>query len=150
MSLHFELSEEHQLVEKTVRDAMQPWVARRAELREMTKRAEMPEELWKTFAELGLLGCLIPEEFGGNGMGLVAQALGFESVTAAGLSPNVLLVNCMDAACATGEAESGPLWLQFDRSVKLAFRVPPSVLTAACYCTEHWMTPLACPTCWRI
>jgi alkylation response protein AidB-like acyl-CoA dehydrogenase len=99
MSLDFELSEEHQLVEKTVRDAMAPWVERRAELREMTKRAELPEELWQHFAELGLLGCLIPEEYGGNGMGLVAQALGFESVTASGISPNVLLVNCMDAAC---------------------------------------------------
>ncbi len=99
MALDFELSEEHQLVEKTVRDAMKPWVERRAELREMTKRAELPEELWKDFAELGLLGCLIPEEYGGNGMGLLAQALGFESVTATGLSPNVLLVNCMDAAC---------------------------------------------------
>jgi acyl-CoA dehydrogenase len=97
--LDFELSEEHQLVEKTVRDAMKPWVERRAELRAMTKRAEMPEELWKDFAEIGLLGALIPEEYGGNGMGLVAQALGFESITALGISPNVLLVNCMDAAC---------------------------------------------------
>jgi acyl-CoA dehydrogenase len=99
MSLGFELPEEHQMVEKTVRDAMAPWVARRAELRELTRRAEIPEELWKDFAELGLLGALIPEEYGGNGMGLLAQALGFESVTACGLSPNVLLVNCMDAAC---------------------------------------------------
>ena len=101
MSMDFELSEEHQLVEKTVRDAMAPWVGRRAELREMTKRAELPEELWKDFAELGLLGCLIPEDYGGNGMGLLAQSLGFEAVTAMGLSPNVLLVNCMDAACLT-------------------------------------------------
>lgn len=99
MSLDFELSEEHQLVEKAVRDAMAPWVERRAELRAMTKRAELPEELWQTFAEIGLIGCLIPEEYGGNGMGLLAQSLGFESVTAVGLSPNVLLVNCMDAAC---------------------------------------------------
>jgi acyl-CoA dehydrogenase len=99
MSLGFELSDEHQAVERTVRDAMVPWVDRRAELREMTKRAELPEALWKDFAALGLLGCLIPEEYGGNGMGLVAQSLGFESVTACGISPNVLLVNCMDAAC---------------------------------------------------
>jgi len=31
MSLDFELSEEHQLVEKAVRDAMAPWTQRRAE-----------------------------------------------------------------------------------------------------------------------
>jgi alkylation response protein AidB-like acyl-CoA dehydrogenase len=65
--LNFDLSEDHQQVEKAVRDAMLPWTKRRAELREMTKRAELPEELWKDFAELGLLGCLIPEEYGGNG-----------------------------------------------------------------------------------
>jgi hypothetical protein len=41
MALDFELSEEHQLAEKTVRDAMLPWTERRAELREMTRRAEL-------------------------------------------------------------------------------------------------------------
>ena len=44
----------------------------------------MPEELWQDFAKIGLLGCLIPEAYGGSGMGLVAQALGFESITALG------------------------------------------------------------------
>ena len=67
MSLDFTHPEEHQLLEKAARDAMAPWVERRAELREMTKRAELPEELGRPFAELGLLGCLIPEEYGGNG-----------------------------------------------------------------------------------
>jgi len=99
MSLDFDLSEEHLLVQKSVSDAMRPWLDRKVELREMSKRCEFPHEMWKDFAQVGLLGCLIPEEYGGNGMGLLAQSLGFETITAMGLSPNALLINCMDAAC---------------------------------------------------
>ncbi len=99
MPLDFDLSEDHLLVQQSVTNAMRPWLERKHELREMTKRNEFPQEMWKDFAQVGLLGCLIPEQYGGNGMGLVAQSLGFEAITALGLSPNALLVNCMDAAC---------------------------------------------------
>ncbi len=99
MSLDFELSDEHELVRHSVTEALRPWQDRKAELRELAKTSRFPEEMWKDFARVGLLGCLVPEAYGGNGMGLVAQALGFEAITAMGLSPGALLINCMDAAC---------------------------------------------------
>lgn len=98
-TLNFELAEQHRLVQDSVTKAMQPWVERRHALRASAKRGEIPEALWQDFADLGLLGCLIPEEYGGNNMGLVALSLGFEAITSLGLSPNLLLVACMDAAC---------------------------------------------------
>jgi alkylation response protein AidB-like acyl-CoA dehydrogenase len=55
--------------------------------------------LWDGFADVGLLGCLVPEEYGGNGMGLLALTIGFEEVTANALSPGLLLVTAMDSAC---------------------------------------------------
>ena len=37
-----------------------------------------PDDLWKQFAELGLSGILIPEEYGGSGMGMLEAAIAYE------------------------------------------------------------------------
>jgi alkylation response protein AidB-like acyl-CoA dehydrogenase len=55
--------------------------------------------MWQTFADVGLLGCLVPEQYGGTGAGLLPLSLGFEKVAAMGISPNMLLVTAMDSAC---------------------------------------------------
>ena len=83
-----------------VGEAMKPWVnERKTELREMVENSVFPEDLWQAFADVGLLGTLVPEEYGGTGVGLLPLALGFEKIAALGISPNILLVTCMDAAC---------------------------------------------------
>lgn len=46
-----------------------------------------------------MLGCLIPEQYGGTDVGLRPLALGFEKIAATGVSPNIVLVTCMDSAC---------------------------------------------------
>ena len=56
-------------------------------------------ELWAEFANLGLFGCLVPEEYGGNDTGLLALTLAFEDICALGFSPSLMLVTCMDTAC---------------------------------------------------
>ncbi len=48
MSLDFELTEEHLLVQQSVREAMRPWLERKADLREMSKRCEFPHESGRT------------------------------------------------------------------------------------------------------
>jgi acyl-CoA dehydrogenase len=83
-----------------VGEAMKPWTnERKAELQDMVDNSVFPEEMWQTFADLGLLGCLVPEQYGGTDVGLLPLALGFEKIAAMGISPNILLVTCMDAAC---------------------------------------------------
>ena len=100
MSLDFNLSEENNMLVDAVGEAMKPWTnERKAELREMVDNSVFPEEMWQTFADLGLLGCLVPEQYGGTDVGLLPLALGFEKIAAMGISPNILLVTCMDAAC---------------------------------------------------
>lgn len=98
-TLNFSLSEEHRMVQQSVADAMQPWLGRRSELRAMAKCNEFSSELWQSFADVGLLGCLIPEQYGGNDMGLLALTLAFQKIGALGLSSNLLLITSMDAAC---------------------------------------------------
>lgn len=98
-SLEFTLSEEHRMVQDAVADAMAPFAAKLPEMRAKAKNNEFNHELWQAFADVGLLGCLIPEEYGGNNMGMVALALGFQKIGALGLSSNLLLITSMDAAC---------------------------------------------------
>jgi alkylation response protein AidB-like acyl-CoA dehydrogenase len=76
------------------------YMPRRAEVHEAAQReGRFPQEMWDDFAAMGLTGCLIPEEYGGNGMGLLALALAFEEISAAGFSTGLLLVTSMDASC---------------------------------------------------
>jgi len=103
MSLNFELSEENILFAQAVEKALKPWATdRKTELDQMVKDHTFPEELWQTFAELGILGCLIPEEYGGTSAGLVNQCLAFEKITQMNISPNILLATCMDSAVIAG------------------------------------------------
>jgi alkylation response protein AidB-like acyl-CoA dehydrogenase len=99
MPLDFALSEEHQLIRSAVKQMLKPFQSRRQEFRDMGRNGQFPEELWQGFASVGLTGALIPEEYGGNGMGLLALTLGFEEVCANGFSPGLMLVVGMDTAC---------------------------------------------------
>ncbi len=100
MSLNFDFNEENIMLVDAVGEAMKPWAnERKIELREMVEQSIFPEDMWQTFADIGLLGCLVPEQYGGTDVGLLPLALGFEKIAAMGISPNILLVTCMDSAC---------------------------------------------------
>lgn len=99
MALDFQLAEEHTMVRTTVRSMLSKYEPRRQELRDMAKAHVFPEELWQDFAKVGLLGCLVPEEYGGNNMGLLPLTLAFEEICSGGFSPGLMLVTAMDSAC---------------------------------------------------
>ena len=100
MSLGFSFSEENMMLVDAVGEAMKPWInERKTELHEMVEHSVFPQDLWQAFADIGLLGCLVPEQYGGTDVGLLPLALGFEKIAAMGISPNILLVTCMDSAC---------------------------------------------------
>lgn len=107
MSLDFNLSEENVMLVDAVGEAIKPWAnERKAELQDMVDNTVFPQELWQTFADIGLLGCLVPEAYGGTDVGLLPLALGFEKIAAMGVSPNMLLVTCMDSACLARNASA--------------------------------------------
>ena len=68
--LDFSLSEEHQAVEKTVRD----WAAREVapKIHDLDREHRFERSFLKGMAELQLLGICIPEEYGGAGSILAA------------------------------------------------------------------------------
>jgi len=77
--MNFELTDEQELLRKTVRDFAVSRVAPVAE--ELDREERFPYELVSELAELGLMGIPIPEEHGGAGADTVSYAIAIEELT---------------------------------------------------------------------
>ncbi|MCP4872845.1 MAG: acyl-CoA/acyl-ACP dehydrogenase [Proteobacteria bacterium] len=100
MSLNFELSDEQRLIQDAMTKCLEPFADRKEELRKMVLvDKKFPDELWEAICGTGLMGAVIPEEYGGNGMGLLAVALGLEALAKQGYGNTLLILTAMDAAC---------------------------------------------------
>src|SRR6202051_1065213 len=74
----FDLPQELLELQATVRRIAQDKVAPRA--REIDTTAEYPQDLCQLFRETGLLGLVIPEEYGGSGAGILGLTVAIEEV----------------------------------------------------------------------
>ena len=77
--MNFDLSEEHELVRRTVREFAEQRVAPVAA--ELDREHRFPYELVGELAELGLMGMPIPEEYGGAGADTLSYAIAVEELT---------------------------------------------------------------------
>jgi short-chain 2-methylacyl-CoA dehydrogenase len=77
--LNFELTDEQELVRRTVREFAQERVKPAAA--ELDREQRFPSELVAEMAELGLMGMTIPEEYGGGGGDTVSYAIAVEELT---------------------------------------------------------------------
>jgi short/branched chain acyl-CoA dehydrogenase len=77
--LNFDLSDEHELIRRTVREFAEERIAPVAE--ELDREHRFPYELVAELAELGLMGIPLPEEFGGAGGDTLSYALAIEELT---------------------------------------------------------------------
>ena len=69
--MNFDLSDEHELVRRTVREFALEQVAPVAG--ELDREKRFPYELVEQFAGLGLMGMTIPEDFGGAGTAFIER-----------------------------------------------------------------------------
>jgi short-chain 2-methylacyl-CoA dehydrogenase len=76
---NYDLSDEHELVRRTVRDFAVQRVAPVAE--ELDREHRFPYELVAELAQLGLMGMTIPEEYGGAGADTISYAIAVEELT---------------------------------------------------------------------
>jgi alkylation response protein AidB-like acyl-CoA dehydrogenase len=76
--MDFELSDELEQLQKTVRKLAQDKVRPRA--REIDDSGEYPQDVFEAFRDAGLLGLCIPEEYGGSGAGILGLTLAIEEV----------------------------------------------------------------------
>jgi short/branched chain acyl-CoA dehydrogenase len=77
--MDFDLSPEHELIRRTVRDFAEQEVAPVAE--ELDREKRFPYEIVAKLGELGLMGIPFPEEYGGAGADSLAYALAVEELT---------------------------------------------------------------------
>jgi alkylation response protein AidB-like acyl-CoA dehydrogenase len=87
--MNLELTEEQQMVRNAVREFAQNEIAPVA--REYDEAEKFPREQLKGLAELGLLGMIIPEEYGGAGFDSVSYALALEEISKADSSVAVVV-----------------------------------------------------------
>ena len=77
--MDFDLSDDHRLIQQTVRDFARQEVAPVAE--ELDRTKAFPYEIVRKLGELGLMGIPFPEEYGGGGGDTLAYALAVEELT---------------------------------------------------------------------
>ena len=77
--MDFDLSDEHDLLRKTVREFAEERIAPVAE--ELDREHRFPYEIVSELAELGLMGIPIPEEHGGAGGDTLSYAIAIEELT---------------------------------------------------------------------
>ncbi|WP_371169129.1 isovaleryl-CoA dehydrogenase [Aliiroseovarius sp. 2305UL8-7] len=83
-SMNFDLGEDvnamREMVHRFAQDRIKPMAA------EVDQKNEFPNELWKEFGELGLLGVTTPEEYGGANMSYLVHVVAVEEIARASAS----------------------------------------------------------------
>jgi short/branched chain acyl-CoA dehydrogenase len=79
MALNFDLTEEQNLTRQAVRDFAEKEIAPLAE--ELDEKEEFSVELTLKMGELGLLGCFVPEKYGGSDMGYISYIIAVEELS---------------------------------------------------------------------
>ncbi|MEO0076086.1 MAG: acyl-CoA dehydrogenase [candidate division WOR-3 bacterium] len=86
--MNFELTENQKLIQETMRtfakDVLEP------KAQEIDKTGEFPIDSIKKLAELGILGMIVPEEYGGAGLDFLSLAVAIEEISKACGSTGVI------------------------------------------------------------
>jgi len=78
MALNFDLTEEQNLTRHAVRDFAEKEIAPVAD--ELDDKEEFSVELTRKMGDLGLLGCFVPEKYGGSNMGYISYIIAVEEL----------------------------------------------------------------------
>src|ERR687884_2102302 len=98
----FALSDDHRLIQETVRDFARNEVAPVAE--ELDREKRFPYEIVEKLGDLGLMGIPFPEEYGGGGADSLAYAIAVEELTRVDSSVAITM-------CAHTSLGTQPIWL---------------------------------------
>jgi len=96
--IDFDLTDEHQLLENSVRE----WGAREVapRIRELDREHRFDKNILTQMADMGLLGCSIPQEYGGAGMDYISLGIVSEELEYVDTSLRVIMsvhagLNCL-------------------------------------------------------
>jgi alkylation response protein AidB-like acyl-CoA dehydrogenase len=111
----FEFTEEQELLRRTVREFAESEIA--PHVKEYDESQEFPREIIMKAGELGLLGIIFPEEYGGAGLGYVEYAMVVEELSRVDGSVGIS-VAAHNGLC------SGHIWLAGSEAQKRKYLVP--------------------------
>jgi acyl-CoA dehydrogenase len=80
--MDFELSAEQKMIVETAKEIAKDYGPEY--WREKDKKHEFPEEFWKSLVEAGFTGIVVPEKYGGGGMGMFEMVLAMETLASEG------------------------------------------------------------------
>src|SRR5437764_11002685 len=82
LSMALVLTEEQSLLRDSARGLISDKapVSHLRQLRDAKDETGFSRDLWKTFAEMGFSGLLVPEDFGGSGLGCVEAGIVMEEI----------------------------------------------------------------------
>ncbi|MEO3866718.1 isovaleryl-CoA dehydrogenase [Rheinheimera fenheensis] len=82
--LNFDLGETVDMIREQVNAFARDEIAPRAA--EIDEKNEFPNELWRKFGDLGLLGITVDEKYGGSGLGYLEHVIAMEEISRASAS----------------------------------------------------------------
>jgi acyl-CoA dehydrogenase len=126
--MDFALTPEHRMVLDSTRSMLKKFEGRRRELADLIHvHKAFPQELWDAIAEAGLLGALLPEQYGGSDMGLLSLGLAVEEMARQGFGNALMILTAMDSLCilrnGSGELKQRFLPRVAAGDLKLAFAI---------------------------
>jgi acyl-CoA dehydrogenase len=80
--LDFELTAEQKMIVQTAMEIARDFGPEY--WREKDKKHEFPEDFWKSLVEAGFAGMVVPEKYGGGGLGMFEMILGMETLVSEG------------------------------------------------------------------
>ncbi|NQV15877.1 acyl-CoA dehydrogenase [bacterium] len=87
--MNFELTDEQKMVRETIRDFSESEI--KPGVMERDEKAEFPTEIIKKLGELGFLGMLVPEQYGGTEMDTVSHVIALEEIARVDASTCVIM-----------------------------------------------------------
>jgi butyryl-CoA dehydrogenase len=88
-TMHFDLSEDQRMMREAAREFAEKEIKPVAA--KLDEEAEFPAEIVKKLGELGFMGVMVPEEYGGAGMDSVSYAIAVEEISRADASTGVTM-----------------------------------------------------------